>query len=46
MQYTEPAVVTTYKATSAIQMQSGDKRGGAPDTDNGLTNNPAYEGDE
>lgn len=46
MKYTEPTVLATYKATSVIQMQSGEKRGGQPDSDTTLTNNPAYEGDE
>lgn len=46
MIYTEPAVLATYKATSIVQMQSGEKQGGQPDAAQGLTNNPAYEGDE
>lgn len=47
MTYTEPAVVATYRATSAIQMQStGEKVGNIPDSADQRTVNPAYEGDE
>lgn len=46
MIYTEPAVLATYKATSAIQMTTGDKIVGLPDAPATHTTNPAYEGDE
>jgi len=45
MTYTAPVVMTTYKATSTIQMGSN-KNGGAQDGAETFTNNPAYEGDE
>lgn len=47
MMYTKPAILTTYKATSVIQMvHTGAKVGAIPDSDQSLTVNPAYEGDE
>lgn len=46
MIYTEPAVLATYKATSNIQMSSGDKLVGFQDAPNSHTTIPAYEGDE
>ena len=46
MTYTSPAVLMTSKATSTIQMQSGEKLGGQIDSSLAFTNNPAYEGDE
>jgi hypothetical protein len=47
MTYTEPAVLSTHKATSVIQMvHTGLKAGGIPDAENTQTVNPAYEGDE